>query len=44
MVEKMKKVPAAKTGKEKKKAESGGCSGQCWCCGEHADFDEEEYK
>ena len=40
MVEK-KKIASEKK-KIVKKEEPAGCSGQCWCCSGHGDFEEEE--
>ncbi len=37
-----KKVVSDKKKEAVKKKETAGCSGKCWCCGGHNDFDEEE--
>jgi hypothetical protein len=42
MVEKKKAVVEKKDKNAKKTKESEGCSDQCWCCGGHDDFDEED--
>jgi hypothetical protein len=41
MAEKKKAAPAKAQKAAKKEKKEEGCSGQCWCCGGHEDFDEE---